>query len=187
MSGTGAASADWQAIAQRRLAQLAAIARIGAEPRGDVLAIIQGTQPSPDAGTSDTSTGYHASADALRRAFMADYQGWDKIRARWSPLRGNPDTSPEADGRAAADAYVAALTAGQYAYVLAAVLGVAEREFGPQTARRLASLADNLLENGDDRDLNADVRPGAPLPPPTPAEQAAAGQLALDDLDPARA
>jgi hypothetical protein len=184
---TAAGAVNWQEIAQGRLGQLAAIARIGAEPPGDVLAIIEGNSPSPQAGTSDTSTAYHESAAALRRAFMADSQAWGRIRDRWSPLGENPDTSPEAAGRAVRDAHIAALAAGQYAYLLAALLGFAERVLGPQIARELASLADNLLENGDDQDLNADVRPGAPLPPPTAAEQAAAGQLALDDPGPARA
>jgi hypothetical protein len=47
-----------------------------------------------------------------------------------------------------------------YSYALAAILGVAEREFGPEVARRLAAGADQILTNGDFDDLNADVMPG---------------------------
>ena len=177
-----------QKLAEDRLAQLAAIARIGAEPSRDVLAIIAGKQPSPEAGTSGTSTAYHETSDSLRRGLMTDARHWGRVRERLSPQVGkSPGLAPDDAARLVSDAYFAAASASQYAYLLSAMLGYAATAFGPQTARQFASLADNLLNNGDDRDLNADVEPGLPLPPPTPAEQAAAGQLALDDEDPHRA
>lgn len=178
---------NWQKLAEGRLAQLAAIARIGAEPPADVLAIIAGKQPSPEAGTSCTSTAYHETSDSLRRGLMTDARHWGQVRERLSPQVGkDPGPAPDDAARLVSDAYFAAASASQYAYLLAAMLGYAATAFGPQTARQLASLAANLLANGDDHDLNADVEPGLPLPPPTPAEQAAAGQLALDDEAPHR-
>lgn len=53
----------------------------------------------------------------------------------------------------------AGLMASGFGYALAAVLGVAEREFGHITAARLAQVADDILMNGDSDDLNADVTP----------------------------
>lgn len=49
------------------------------------------------------------------------------------------------------------LMAGSYAYTLAAVLKVAEIELGPEAARQLGRIAEEILENGDFDDWNADV------------------------------
>jgi hypothetical protein len=46
---------DWRKIADERLAKLAAIAKIGAEPPDQVLAIIAGNAPEPPVA----GTGYH--------------------------------------------------------------------------------------------------------------------------------
>jgi hypothetical protein len=160
------------------LAQLNAIAQIGAEPAGAVLAIITGGEPDPAAGTSDTSTWNHHSLEEFRRGLMSAAVYHHKVageyEAVWDKPRGERLKSE-------CDAHAGSLMAGSYAYVLAAVLRVAAEEFGPQTARRLADVADCILADGDGEDLNADVKPGAPLPPPSPAEQAAAGQMSIWD------
>jgi hypothetical protein len=59
------------------------------------------------------------------------------------------------------DAWAGALMAANYSYALAAVLAVAEREFGHEVAARLACKADDILTNGDGAALNADVTPDA--------------------------
>lgn len=180
---TGQDAAWWRRVADRRLEQLNDISKIGAEPPAAVLAIITGAGHYPDAGTSDTSTAWHSSVTEFRRALSQDAAAWQEtLKKHFTAMNGQPVQKVPPDLR---DAYMASLTAASFAYALAAVLGVAEREFGPQTARRLASIADDLLENGDDNDLNGDVAPGAPLPPPTPGEQAAAGQISIDDEEPA--
>lgn len=163
----------WRRLADRRLAMLAEIARIGAEPPEAVLAIITGGDPGPAVGSAGTSTIYHDSVAALRRELMADAEQWHKA--------GDAYFRQRKDDAKAAGAYAPSRMAGVYAYALAAVLGVAERELGPQTARRLADVADDILENGDDDDLNADVRPGVPLPPPSAAELEEAGQMSIWD------
>jgi hypothetical protein len=49
--------------------------------------------------------------------------------------------------------------ASGYAYTLAAVLAHAARKFGPDVAHGLGGLADDILMNGDDDNINADVMP----------------------------
>lgn len=164
---------DWKKLADNRLAQLNAIAQIGAEPADAVLAIIKGEEPDqPGTGTWNCET-----TAEFRRGLVAaathHHKVADEYRAVWDMPRGERP-------RDAIDAHAGSLMAGSYAYTLAAILGYAERELGAETARRLADLADCILTNGDDDNLNADVKPGIPLPPPTPREQAAAGQLAFD-------
>jgi hypothetical protein len=128
----------------------------------------------PDAG----GTWYHHSTDDFRRDLMADAEAWRKVKTAYSDLmdRNHKSARVPAEVR---DAHAAALMASEYAYVLAAVLRVAGRDFGPETARRLAGSTDFILENGDDDDLNADVKPGTPLPPPHPREQEEAGQISI--------
>lgn len=173
--------ARWRRIADERLGKLAAIARIGAEPPDAVLAIIAGKEMDEGAGTSGTSTMYHASLGEFRRELMAAAAHHQGVADEYIPALGRPR---EQRVRSEVDANVGSLMAGSYAYTLAAVLAVAERKLGPQSARMLANVADDILANGDDSDLNADVKPGAPLPPPSPAEQAEAGQLALGQPEP---
>jgi hypothetical protein len=167
-----APAADYRALADRRLAQLAAIARIGAEPPGAVLAIVQGTDP-----------GLYApgSPDDIRRDLTASSEAWRKHYREWldemEALKEAGAEVPEVLG----GAMVASLTASLYAYTLAAVLGAAEKEMGPRIAGRLADIARTQLDDGDDQDFNADVAPGTPLPPPTARELERAGQLTLED------
>lgn len=172
----------WQEVADRRLGMIAAISRIGAEPPAAVLAIIAGEELPPGAGSSDTSTIYYHSVDEFRRTLASSAEAWHRAKEHYfslMPARARDKVAPEVR-----DAYAGTLMAYSYAYALAAVLGVAEREFGPQTARRLALVADDILTNGDFDDLNKDVAPGTPVPPPTPAEQTEAGQLTFGQEDP---
>jgi hypothetical protein len=171
-------AARWRRIADDRLGKLAAIARIGAEPPDAVLAIIKGEEPDPDTGTADTSTMYHRSLDEFRRGLMAAAVHHHGVADEYGTAFDRPRGERV---RSELDAHAGSLMAGSYSYVLAAVLKVAEQELGPQSARMLASVADDILANGDDDDLNADVKPGAPLPPPSPAEQADAGQISIWD------
>ena len=53
--------------------------------------------------------------------------------------------------------YIPTLMAANYAYALAAVLGIAERDLGHEAAALLALKADDILTNGDAADVNADV------------------------------
>jgi hypothetical protein len=168
----------WRRIADERLGKLAAIARIGAEPPDAVLAIIKGEEADPDTGTADTSTIYHHSAAEFRRGLMSAAVHWNDVADQYGAVWDRPRGERPA---AELDAHAGSLMAGAYAYTLAAILRVAEEELGPQSARRLATIADDMLTNGDDDDLNADVKPGAPLPPPSPAEQAEAGQVSIWD------
>lgn len=54
-------------------------------------------------------------------------------------------------------AYVASLMAANYAYTLAALLKVAEEEFGPDAAERLAGKADAIMSDGDENSYNEDL------------------------------
>lgn len=45
----------------------------------------------------------------------------------------------------------------RHGYTLAAVLGYAARKYGGEVARDLANFADDVIENGDDNGVNADV------------------------------
>lgn len=182
MTSPDSEAAKWRRIADDRLGKLAAIARIGAEPPDAVLAIISGTKPDPDAGTGGTPTIYHHSVAGFRRQLAQAAQAYRKASEEYfAGLQGKKRAEVTDTER---DAYMGTLMAYGYCYTLAAVLGVAERELGPQSARRLATIADDILTNGDFDDLNADVGPGVPLPPPSSAEQAEAGQLALGHDDP---
>lgn len=170
---------DWRKIADARLARLNAIAQIGAEPPNAVLSIITEGEPDPTAGSADTSTWYHDSLDEFRRGLMSAAVHHHNVADEYGQAFDKPR---EERSRAEMDAHAGSLMAGSYAYTLAAILGQAAREFGPQIARRLASAADDILANGDDEDMNADVKPHSPLPPPTPAEQQQAGQISVYDV-----
>jgi len=88
-----------------------------------------------------TDTIYSGSVTDFRRSLVEDAANWR--------LAG--PAMPRA----------AALMAANYGYALAALLGQAESEMGHEAAARLASRADDILTNGDDRDMNADVMPAA--------------------------
>ena len=154
-------------LADDRLRKINEIAAIGGEPATAVLAIITGTGLPPGTGTCDTSTMYHHSVTGFRRGIVDTAEACQRVMGRYKAqvmdAAGKESTAPAP----VLAAYHSSLLARDFAYTLAAVLRVAERECGPQTARMLANVADDILTNGDDHDRNADVRPGTPLPPPT--------------------
>lgn len=111
----------------------------------------------PDGHAGEPAPAYHETATGLRRTLAEAAEGWSKASERYLGLT---HAQPPGETPAAVrDAYVGALMAYGYSYTLAAVLGVAEREFGPEVAERLASDADEILTNGDFDDLNTDVTP----------------------------
>lgn len=131
-------AAKWRRIADERLGKLAAIARIGAEPPDAVLAIIKGEETD----TGGTATAYHHSVTDLRRELVRSAQGYRKASAEY--FTAMHDRKREEVTDAERDAYMGTLMACNYSYVLAAILRVAEEELGPQSARRLATIADDM-------------------------------------------
>jgi len=112
--------------------------------------------------TTQEPTIYHASVDDLRRDLMATHLSMMASSEKYLAVRMGqaPVPSPKT---AVSDAWVNACAAWNATYVLAAVLGVAGKEFGDEVALRLANVADNLLANGDDDPgHNADVTPAGP-------------------------
>ena len=103
-----------------------------------------------------TDTIYSGSVIDFRAQLVRSAHMWEDMRKR------HDDTEKGSGGM---DAWLASVSAGNYAYTLAAVLGVAEREFGHDIAARLACVADDVLINGDDHDRNADVNPDADAAP----------------------
>jgi hypothetical protein len=109
----------------------------------------------------DQGTMYHASIMDLRSelvksysAFGADAEKYSKIVFAHRREGGRKPTDAERD------AYGASLMASGYAYTLAAIIKLAEQDFGPEVAHALANEADNILTNGDGREeWNADVMP----------------------------
>jgi hypothetical protein len=100
---------------------------------------------------------YHDDADHLRRDLMAAHL--DMMRRSETYMSAKLAGTEVPMSEAVSDAWQAATAAWNTSYVLAAVLGVAAKEFGPKVADRLAYVADDLLANGDDHDWNADVAP----------------------------
>lgn len=102
-------------------------------------------------------TGYHDSIADFRRELAGSA---DEFRKRMEPYRVKVfAVGAEKADPADATAYMACLMASSYAYTLAAVLGAVHKKFGTDAAREIAWIADDILENGDDEDRNADVRP----------------------------
>jgi hypothetical protein len=97
---------------------------------------------------------YHETVTEFRAELAQSASGF---RDRTALYRGRPAAGLTGVER---DAYTGCLMAGNYAYTLAAVLGEAGK-FGPEVQQRLATVADDILMNGDDRDRNADVMPEA--------------------------
>lgn len=106
---------------------------------------------------SEQPTNYHESVDHLRRDLMLGYTHWDKVTKEYGGTAGQVRSSAEYA------AFAASMMAASYGYTLAAVLGHA-RTLGPDVAHELASLADDLLTNGDFDGLNADVAPQPSTP-----------------------
>jgi hypothetical protein len=112
----------------------------------EALAAMNATEP-------DDRVGYdYATVIELRRGLVGGSSGadyWQETANRYFGCK-----APEA----ARDAYVGSLMAASYSYTLAAVLGAAASEYGQAVARRLAWIAASVMIDGDDNDLNADLR-----------------------------
>ena len=126
------------------------------------LAAIRG--PNPERGTV-----YHETVTDFRRELVKSSLMWDKIHspywdathaffvAKRAAAAGSEPVRPD---QAIFDASSAGMMASSYAYTLAAVIAVAQKNFGEEVARALANVADDLLINGDDEPgWNADVIP----------------------------
>jgi hypothetical protein len=132
-------------------------AGVEGDPDGDVFYDREGNGWHLERG-QHWATAYHETVDDLRRELASECE---TFRRRKDLHRGAafPPRAGAEPADAERDAYLGCLMAGTYAYTLAAVLRVAGEEFGQETAARLASVADDILTNGDDHDRNADVRP----------------------------
>jgi len=119
--------------------------------------------------TAQRVSEYYETVDDLRRELVEVVQQWRLIKDTHRIARYD-ENAPQVQR----DAYLTGLMAGNYAYTLAAVLGVAQREFGNAVASRLTSVAAGILTNGDGSDLNADV---VPQPEPEAAD-ATPGEVA---------
>lgn len=119
---------------------------------------------SPDRGTA-----YHESVEDFRRELVKSSLMWDKLHspywdatyaylvAKRAAVAGSEPVRPD---QAIFDADAASMMASSYAYTLAAVIALAQKNFGDEVAQALASVADDLLINGDDDPgWNADVMP----------------------------
>lgn len=112
---------------------------------------------TPEAPAGHRATNYHETVTDFRRELAAAAESWNRGSEHYFKLvHAQPPAETPAEIR---DAYAGTLMAYGYSYTLAAVLGVAEREFGLKVAERLAFEADEILTNGDFGDLNADVMP----------------------------
>lgn len=113
--------------------------------------------------TKEWATPYHASVNDFRRELAGESAMFHKRMgphrdvafAAMTAKRAGQEHAPLS--QAEEDAYIGCLMAGSYAYTLAAVLRVAEQEFGREVVVRLACVADDIITNGDDHDRNADV------------------------------
>lgn len=106
---------------------------------------------------------YSGSVTDFRRELVASAEMFEKMHRPYSAqsfaaLQAQCTGRPRPEVPAAVrDADLSGLMARTYAYTLAAVLAVAEREFGHEVAARLACKADDIITNGDGDALNADV------------------------------
>jgi hypothetical protein len=117
-----------------------------------------GQDRPPATEATEPATAYHETVTDLRRTLVKAAEEWHKTNEHYFGLmHAQPPSETPAEIR---DAYAGSLMAAGYAYTLAAILGVAERKFGPEVAKRLAFDTDEILTNGDFDDLNADVMPG---------------------------
>lgn len=100
---------------------------------------------------TEPSTIYHETVAEFRAELVETAHGFRERIDLYRKPAGQMTTAEK-------DARVGNLMAGNYAYTLAAVLGAAA-EFGREVQEKLATIADDILMNGDDHDRNADVMP----------------------------
>ena len=129
---------------------------------GEHLAAVRGQSPEP-------GTAYHESITGFRRELVKSSLMWDKLHSPYwdathaffvAERAAAAEHKPVRPDQAIFDASSAGMMASSYAYTLAAVIAVAQKNFGDEVAAALASVADDLLINGDDEPgWNADVMP----------------------------
>lgn len=119
--------------------------------------------------SAEAGTAYHESVTDFRRELVKSSLMWDKLHSPYwdathaffvekrAAAAGQEPVRPD---QAIFDASSAGMMASSYAYTLAAVIAVAQKNFGAEVAQALASVADDLLINGGgDPGWNADVMP----------------------------
>lgn len=116
--------------------------------------------PVTDTKPDPQPTNYHPSVEDFRRDLVKGHVGWEKTcQTYFEPVMGARRTG-RTPTEAERDAYAGSLMAASYSYTLAAVLKLAEQEFGAEVAHTLACEAEELLNNGDaEPGWNADVWP----------------------------
>jgi hypothetical protein len=118
-------------------------------------------EPQTSTPVEPQGTGYHASVEDFRRTLVKAHLTWAHVADRYNGAIAR-HAAGNKGSRAEQDAWGASVMAYNYAYTLAAVIKLAEREFGPEVAHALAREADEILTNGDDEPgRNADVWPAA--------------------------
>ena len=120
-------------------------------------------------GNVATGTAYHESVEDFRRELVKSSVTWDKLHAPYwdathafhvAKLAAAAGSEPVRPDQALFDAASAGMMASAYSYTLAAVIAVAQKDFGEEVATALACVADDILINGDDDPgWNADVMP----------------------------
>lgn len=119
--------------------------------------------------SAEAGTAYHESVTDFRRELVKSAVMWEKLHAPYwdathafhvAKLAAAAGSEPVRPDQALFDAASAGMMASSYAYTLAAVIAVAQKNFGEEVAAALACVADDLLINGDDDPgWNADVMP----------------------------
>lgn len=113
---------------------------------------------------AEWATPYHQTIADLRRELIEAHLDYEKhmvphraaVFAATDAVRGT-DRLPEIPV-AEMNAYTGLMMSAGYSYALAAVLERAEK-LDPEVARKLASLADCILQNGGEEEICADVWP----------------------------
>lgn len=111
----------------------------------------------------DKATLYHASVKDFRAALVKAAAMYNATSKEYQPQVFGAAAKARETGEtvkvpvAVGDAYRGSLMAYSYAYTLAAVIRYAGQHFGDEVAHGLACVADDLLTNGDDDNLNGDI------------------------------
>lgn len=117
-----------------------------------------------DQTAEDKGTLYHPSVKDFRATLVKAAAMYNATSKEYQPqVMGAAAKARETSDKtikipaAVGDAYRGSLGAYSYAYTLAAIIRYAGRRFGDEVARELACVADDLLMNGDDDNLNGDI------------------------------
>jgi hypothetical protein len=142
---------------------------LGAETHAEVvrlageMAEAAAQEPAATVDDAEPGTPYHDTLTAFRRSLIESHLMWDGMQEPYRAIvmawhaehRENPETPRPPEP--VMDAYAATMMAANYAYAIAAMIKVAQRDLGADAAARIAGAADDILTNGDFDALNADV------------------------------